>query len=124
MRFSLAVPVMVVGLSLSGLAQQTNFKVKSTHEKPAKSSVPLPTGKTASTSTPSSSNARSLQSIERESAKTPAHTTGTKKSAAIKPVKDKPQPPINFTGNGGGKNAGMATQSSNPYKGRLKKKAH
>src|ERR1039458_7735754 len=46
MRSSLAVAVVLAGLSVSGLAQQNNkSKVKPTHEKAAKQSAPL--GKTA-----------------------------------------------------------------------------
>ena len=123
MRFSLAVAVVLAGISVSGLAQQT-FRVKrQPPEKAARKSAPV--GKTAS---PVASNATSkeLQTLERETAKTSASSrsagkrTGT--SSALKPVKDKSNPPINFGGTGGGKGGGTTNQGSNPYKGRLKQK--
>ena len=128
MRFPLAVSVIVVGISVSGLAQQNNkFKTKPpATAKAPKSAVPLPIGKTTGATT-ASSNARDLQAIERQSTKTsaPPRSAAPKGSAALKPIKDKPNPPINFNGNSsGGKSAGMINQSSNPYKGRLKKKGH
>jgi hypothetical protein len=127
MRFSLAVAVVLVCISVSGLAQQGNtLKVKrSAPEKAPKKSAPIVT--TASPATAAGANSRELQSLERQSAKGSAssRTLGKKTpgtSAALKPVKDKPNPPINFAGTGGGKNAGMANQGANPYKGRLRQK--
>ena len=123
MRFSLAVAVVLVGISVSGLAQQT-FKAKhSAPEKAPRKSAPI--GKTAS---PVASNATSkeLQNLEHQTAKTSASSrsagkrTGT--GSAIKPVRDKSNPPINFGGTGGGKGARTGAQSTNPYKGRLKQK--
>ena len=124
MRFSLAVAIILAGISVSGLAQQT-FRVKrQPTEKAARKSAPV--GKTAS---PVASNATSkeLQTLERETAKTSASsrsagrkTPGT--GSALKPAKDRSNPPINFGGTGGGKGGGTSNQGSNPYKGRLKQK--
>ena len=124
MRFALAVAVVLAGISVSGLAQQT-FKVKrSAPEKAARKSAPA--GKTASPIA-SSSTSKELQTLERQTAKTAAasrsagkRTPGT--GSALKPVKDKSNPPINFGGTGGGKGGGTSNQGSNPYKGRLKQK--
>lgn len=72
-----------------------------------------------------SANAKSLQGVEHESAKSsaPVHSAAKKTgTSTLKPVKDKPNPPINFGGTGGGKQAGMVNQGPNPYKGRLKQK--
>jgi hypothetical protein len=125
MRFSLAVAVVLVGISVSGLAQQNNtFKVKrSAPEKAPKKSAPM--GTTASRATASGANAKELQSVERQSVKGSAsrsaqERTGT--SAGLKPIKDRPNPPINFGQTGGGKNAGTVNQGANPYKGRLRQK--
>ncbi|MGD1215592.1 MAG: hypothetical protein ABR861_11460 [Terriglobales bacterium] len=127
MRFSLAVGVVLVGISVSGLAQQNNtFKVKrSAPEKATKSSVPI--GKTAGPATASAANSKDLQTLEHQTVKASApsrsagkRTTGT--ASALKPVKEKPNPPINFGGTGGGKSAGSTKQGSNPYAGRLKQK--
>jgi hypothetical protein len=127
MRFSLAVAVVLVGISVSGLAQQNEtFKVKrSAPEKAPKKSAPI--GTTASPATASGANSKQLQSLERQSARGSALSRSAKKgtpgtSAALKPIKDKPNPPINFGGTGGGKNAGMTNQGPNPYKGRLRQK--
>ena len=122
MRSSLAVAVVLAGLSVSGLAQQNNkSKVKPTHEKAAKQSAPL--GKTAGPATASAANAKSLQTAEHQSGRVPASSRsgGKKTASALKPVKDKPNPPINFSGTGGGKGGGGAS-GANPYKGRLKQK--
>ena len=67
MRFSLAVAVVLVGMSLSGWAQQNNtFKVKPAPTKAPKSA---PIGKTAASPTASTSTSKELQSVERQSAK-------------------------------------------------------
>ena len=124
MRFSLAVAVVLVGISVNGLAQQNDtFKVKrSAPEKAPKKSAPIVT--TASPATASGANSKQLESLERQSARGSAPSRAAKKGspAALKPVKDKPNPPINFGGAGGGKNAGMTNQGPNPYKGRLRQK--
>jgi hypothetical protein len=74
----------------------------------------------------SNSASKELQTLERQSAKTSASSrtagkrTGT--GSALKPVKEKSNPPINFGGTGGGKGGGKSNQGSNPYQGRLKQK--
>jgi len=127
MRFSLAVAVVVASISVSGLAQQNGkLKVKnSTTEKAPKSSVAVAIP--AASAKGSGANAKDLQSLERQTAKSSAASQSAGKKTpgtapALKPVKDKPNPPINFGGTGGGKKAGMTNQSANPYKGRLKQK--
>jgi hypothetical protein len=123
MRFSWAVAVMVAGLSLSGLAQQAPYKVKPSHEdKPAKSSAPI--GKTAGgAGSASAENAKSLQNIEHQSGKMSTSSKATtKKPAALKPVKDKPNPPMNFGTTSGVKGGGKATSGSSAYKGRVRSK--
>ncbi|HYW39437.1 MAG TPA: hypothetical protein VE957_15085 [Terriglobales bacterium] len=126
MRFLLAVAVVLVGISISGLAQQNNtFKVKRSAPEKAPRSVPI--GKTASPANGSAANSKDLQTLERQTVKSSApsrsagkRTPGT--ASALKPVKDKPNPPINFGGTGGGKRAGLTKQGADPYKGRLKEK--
>ena len=124
MRFSLAVAVVLVGISVSGLAQQNNtFKVKhSAPEKAPKASVPI--GKTTGPTTASAANAKNLQALEHQTAKTtaPSQSAGKKTAPALKPVKDKPNPPINFGGTGGGKSAGTTNPGSNSRKGRVRQK--
>jgi hypothetical protein len=124
MRFSLAVAVVLAGMSLSGWAQQNNiFKVKNT---PTKAPKRASSGKTTTGPTASTSASKELQSVERQTAKsaTTARAAGTtRKGPALKSARNKPNPPINFGGAGGGKSAGT-NQSSNPYKGRLRQKGH
>jgi hypothetical protein len=122
MRFSLAVAVLAAGLSVSGFAQQAPYKVKSSHEdKPAKSSAPI--GKTGGGETASAENAKSLQNIEHQSGKgATSSKSAAKKPAALKPVKDKPNPPMNFGTTSGVKNAGKSTSGSSAYKGRVRSK--
>jgi hypothetical protein len=130
MKSSFAAAVVLFGFSLSAFAQQSAqygsapHKVKpSTSQKPAKSTA-LPTGKSAGAGTSSAANAKDLQAIEHQSAKTSGHRAAGKKGpgagAAIKPVKEKPNAPINFGGSGG--KGGLSNGASNPLRGRLKQK--
>jgi hypothetical protein len=129
MRFA-SVAILVLGLSVSSFSQQSSsYKVKRSapDKKPPKSSVTAPVGKSSSAGTATTSNARDLQMIEHQTAKTsgpshPVKTTAPKGAGAIKPVQDKPNPPMNFNGTGG-KNAGLTNRSANPYRGRLKQKS-
>jgi hypothetical protein len=123
MRFSLAVAVLTASLSASGFAQQAPYKVKPSHEdKPAKSSS-APIGKTGGGTTASAENAKSLQSIEHQSGKGAASSkSAAKKPATLKPVKDKPNPPMNFGTTSGVKNSGKSTAGSSAYKGRVRSK--
>jgi hypothetical protein len=121
MRFSLAVAIVLAGISVSGLAQE-KFRVKrSPPDKGARKSAPM--GKTES---PVASNGTSkqLQTLERETAKTSASSRSAAKRtvSALKPAREKSNPPINFGGSGGVKGGGTAKQSGNPYQGRLKQK--
>jgi hypothetical protein len=127
MRFSLAVAVAVASISVSGLAQQNNtYKVKPSHtaEKAPKRSVAI--GKT--TASPATTSAsRDLQKLEHQTAKSSVsvRSAGPRtpgKAPALKPAKDKPNPPINFNGSGGGKSAGTASRGANPGKGRVRQK--
>jgi hypothetical protein len=128
MRFA-SVAILFLGLSASTLAQQTSsYKVKRTapQQRAPKSSVIAPAGKSSGSGTATASNAKDLQMIEHQTAKTsgpshPVRTKAPKAAGAIKPVHDKPDPPMNFNGTGG-KNAGLTNRSANPYKGRLKQK--
>jgi hypothetical protein len=124
MRFSLAVAVVLVGVSLSGLAQQNNqFKAKPSPPEKTKKSAALPVGKTNGAGTASGANAKDLQALEHETAKTSgSRATGKKTAPALKPVREKANPPIDFNGNGGMKSPGMVNKGSNPYKGRLRQK--
>jgi hypothetical protein len=115
--------LLLVVCTASGRGQQsTTFKVKhsSTSEK-ASPKAPVMTPKTKGSETASAANSKDLQSIEHEKPQAPARA-GANKTPALKPVKDKPNPPINFSGAGGTKSAGMTRQNANPYAGRLKQK--
>jgi hypothetical protein len=122
MRFSWAVAVLVAGLSVSGWAQQAPYKIKRSHEdKPAKNSAPI--GKAAGAGSATAENARSLQNIEHQSGKASRLSQSAgKKPAALKPIKDKPNPPMNFGTSSGVKGGGKPAQGSNPYKGRVRQK--
>ena|SRR5271156_5808920 len=123
-RFSLVVAIVLAGLSVSGQAQQ-NGTFKAKHSAPEKERKAAPIGKTTGVATASSANAKDLQAVERESAKASgaSRSSGKKAGAALKPVKDKPNPPINFGGaSGGGKNLATGHQATDPSKGRLRQK--
>lgn len=125
MRFPLAVAVVVVGISVSGLAQQNGtLKVKpAAPEKAPKQSAPVV--KMTGPATASGANAKDLRTIEHETAKvSAAPRSGGKpgKAIALKPVKDKPNPPINFNGTSG--KTSETSRQPNALKGRLKQKGH
>jgi hypothetical protein len=129
MRFSLAVAVVLAGISVNGVAQQKNtFKVKPSHAAAKPARITAPIGKTAgSPATASAATSKDLQNLEHQTAKAsgPSRSAGKRTpraASAVKPVKDKPSPPINFGGKGGSKSPGMTQQGSNPYKGRLRQK--
>ena len=83
MRFSLAVAVVLAGISVSGLAQQNNtIKVKpAAPEKPPRSTVPV--GKTTGAASSSSANSKDLQTLERQTARSagPSRYCGTEEGA-------------------------------------------
>jgi hypothetical protein len=125
-KFSFAVAVALVGLTVSGMAQQnTTFKVPhSAPEKAPKSTVPP--GHAANTATASAENSKDLQSIERGAAKSPAPTSAKKTPApALAPAKEEPS-----TANGGSNTAPTVAHKStpatnpdaNPLRGRLRDK--
>jgi hypothetical protein len=122
LKFSLAIAVVLLGLSVVGSAQQTDFRVKKQPPEKAPRKV-VPVGKTPGTATASGENAKDLQNLEHQTAHVTKPTgSATKRTGpALKPIKDKPNPPINFTGTNA-KSPGMTTQSSNPYRGRLRQK--
>jgi hypothetical protein len=124
MRYLLGVAVVVVGISVNGVAQQngTGKVTPAAHVKTQKSG-PMPMGKGE---TSSAANAKELKSIENQTAKTPgtAQSAGKKttKAPPLKPIKDKPNPPINFGGTSASKTPGTNHQTSSSIKGRLKQK--
>jgi hypothetical protein len=119
----LAVAIIVAGMSLIGMAQEKPFKAKHSAPEKAAKTTPVPVGKSATVGTSSAANSKDLQTLERQTARSSApHATGTKtpKTAAVKPIKDKSDPPIKV--GTAGNASGLNHQSSNPYKGRLKQK--
>jgi hypothetical protein len=129
MRFWLAVAVVLAGISVSGLAQQKNtIKVKPSRAAARAAKPSAPIGKTAaSPATASAATSKDLQNLEHQTARVsaPPRSAGKRtpgKASALKSVKEKPNPPINFGSKSGGKSAGMTSQGSNPYKGRLRQK--
>jgi hypothetical protein len=125
MRFSLAFTALFLSMSVGAMAQQNNqFKVKPSTPEKTKKSAPLPVGKSGGGTTASGSNAKDLQAVEHQTAKSSgAHAGGKKTAPAIRPVKDRSDsnPPINFN-SGGSKSPGMINKGTNPYKGRLRQK--
>ncbi len=124
LKFPLTVAVVMLGFCVLGSAQQTDtYRVKkSPPEKAPKKIVPIRNA--AGSATASSENAKDLQTLERQTAHTakPAGSAGKRTAGpALKPVKDKPNPPINFSGTSA-KSPGLTNQSSNPYRGRLRQK--
>jgi hypothetical protein len=125
MKISLPILALVLGISISGWAQNNNnsFKVKSTPEKAPKSA---PIGKTASNNTAAANNAKNLQAAERAnkvpaSSRTGNKAAGKNATGGLKQVKDK-NPPINVNNGGSSRGTGLMSKSSNPLQGRLKQK--
>jgi LAS superfamily LD-carboxypeptidase LdcB len=122
MKRWLAVAVVLVSFSVGAAAQQNNtFKVRPVHpEKAPKKAAPIDNG--GSSKAGASATSKSLRSLEHQTAKAAGPSrSAPKKSPALKPVKEKANPPINF-GAKGGKGMGMTNQGSNSYQGRLKQK--
>lgn len=122
---ALTVAALVVGFSLSGTAQEKDpFRTKHSAPERAAKPAPIPLGKSTAVGTASAANSRDLQTLEHQTARSSAPhamTAKTPRAAAIKPMKDKSNPPIKLSG-GTGNSAGLNHQGSNPYKGRLKQK--
>src|SRR5271169_189524 len=123
-RFSWAIAVVVLGVSMSGMAQESKqFKVKKSPPEKTHKTGAVPMTKETNAKAASTANAKDLKAVEHQTAKTTApRRSGGKKNPQFKPVKDKPSAPINFGAKGAGKNAGLTRQNANPYKGRLKQK--
>src|SRR5271157_5598701 len=129
MRFSLAVAIILAVISANSLAQQKGtLKVKPSAPEKEKKAVPIanaPAGKSASPASASAANAKNLQALEHQTARSSGTRPAGKKAgtaSALKPVKDKPNPPINFNGTGRHKSAGTTNAGSDPYRGRLRQK--
>jgi len=123
MRFSLVVAVLLVGISATGVAQE-KFRVKHTPPDKTAKKTTVPLGK-SSVGTSTGANSKDLQALEHQTAKSSMPRTAGKKpagAAAIKPIKDKPNSPINLGSGGGASGGSLGRQSANPYKGRLKQK--
>jgi hypothetical protein len=123
MKRFLAVAIVLLTVNSIVWAQTTTFRVKHTptDKAPRKSSVPV---KTTGPTSAAGANAKDLSNLEHQTARTEtSRQTGTR-PPAIRPVKDKPNPPINFNGSPEGHAGGgnVLHQGSNPYKGRLKQK--
>jgi|SRR5271163_4961284 len=130
MRFSLAVAVVLAGISVSGLAQQKQggtFKVKpSASDKEPKKAAPIGVAAAGNKSTGSaaSANAKDLQTLEHQTAKTesPKGAKGKTGAPALKPIKDKPSPPMNFGGANNSKSQATSHTTVDPYRGRVRQK--
>jgi len=129
MRFSLAVAVILMGASVSGLAQKNTYDTKpSNPQHGAKQSAILPARK-GGVGSSSAANARDLQAVQRQAATNSraASVSASKASssaAKVTPIKDKSNPPINFGAGGSAKSSGLTNQGSDPYKGRVKQHKH
>ena len=125
MRFSLAVAVALMAISVSGLAQSNEVKAKHSTPEKVKKSAPLPIGKTTGQGT-ASTNAKDLKALEHQAAgkSVSSPAAGKKTTAGLHPVKDKSNPPMNFDSPGAkkSKKSGLINQGSDPYKGRVKHK--
>lgn len=129
MRISLILSLGLAVLTVVASAQENHhaYRVKPSHLNEKKSAATVPTPKTL---TPSNSASMDLRKVERQTAKVSGTTPVARpnqnaaRADLLKTEKQKPVPPINFTGaNGGGVNrVGTTTQGKNPYKGRLRQK--
>ena len=122
LKLSFAIAVVLGVFCVVGSAQQANqFRVKKSPPEKAPAKIAVnnkPTGTSAA-----DANAKDLHAVEHDTAKTAKPEAAGKKTpgATFKPVKDKPNPPINFGGSSA-KSPGTTNQGSNPYRGRLRQK--
>ena len=123
MKFSSVLAVILVGFSVSGLAQQNGtFKLKPTPAEKEKKAAPINL-KTPGAATPDGANAKDLRTLEHETkVSASSRSQGKKTGPSLKPIKDKPNPPINFGGNGGGKSQAQSHQVPDASKGRVREK--
>jgi hypothetical protein len=119
--------VALLSMGVCAMAQQdSTFKVKHTEPKksaqPAKSAAPV--GNTGNSKPATTAASKDLQAVERQAAKpTTASAAHGKATPTVKPVKDQPNPPINFNGKTGRtKSAVTGPANPDPLKGRLKEK--
>ena len=122
-RFSLALAVVLLSMSVAGVAQQ---KIRVKHTAPDKSArkMAMPISRTPSPGMSTAASSKDLRAIEKQTARSAAPRSATKKTpgaAGVKPIKDKATQSLNL-GGGGANGNGLSRQSSNPYKGRLKQK--
>jgi hypothetical protein len=124
-KLSLLWAIAVVGVlgvfCMAGSAQQADqFRVKKQPPEKAPRKIAI-NSKTAGASA-TDANAKDLRATEIASAKAvKPESSGKKTGATFKPVKDKPNPPINFGGTSA-KSPGTTNQGTNPYRGRLRQK--
>jgi hypothetical protein len=119
--------LLVLGVGLAVLAATCSAqdtpapRAKHFHErtKPPKG---VPVGKTPTSATPEAN----LRRLEQQATKLSAPQKARRapgKSPLLKTEKEKPTPPIRFSGsNNGAKGPGTTTQGTNPYRGRLRQK--
>ncbi|MGA2002220.1 MAG: hypothetical protein ABSG70_02495 [Terriglobales bacterium] len=122
MRFLLAVMVVMVGISGSFAQQGTTKETKAKPSTTRADLAPKSTVGVPERSAASSSSAKQLKTIERQTPKGSGHT-GQKaaKPVAMKPNTSDKNPPMNFGTKSNAQGVGMTKQAS-PYKGRLKQK--
>lgn len=124
MRFLLAVTAVLAGMTVIGTAQDLRpHQVRPTDVDNPPKSTPAPAVKGAGAAN-ATATSKALRDIERETPKGigSAHT-GKKapRAVALKPDKDKRNPPINLGGKGHAGGVGAANQTDS-LKGRLKQK--
>jgi hypothetical protein len=116
---SVLVPVLVSSLAASQEYKVPRIKHYQDGTKGSKNTLPL--GKVPNSKSPQSN----LRQLEQQSAKTPAAPRAKRnpvRSSMLRPEKEKPTPPINFSGPTTPKVTGMTSRGNNPYKGRLRQK--
>jgi hypothetical protein len=121
MRQLLIVGFALAVLTAACLAQSSQTpRVKHSHPDRTNSAKIVVPAKTL----PSSSEV-TLRHLEQQAAKASAlpKVKPTPRTAALlKTQKEKPAPPISFSGAGGAKGPGTTNQGTNPYRGRLRQK--
>ena len=118
--------LLIVGFSLAVLtatcaAQDKQHPIKHYQDK-SKSEKSVAIGKTPSSQTPEANLRRLEQQSTKVSAPKAKRTPGS--AGLVKTNKERPNPPINFSGGSGGKGSGTTAQGKNPYHGRLRKSHH
>ena len=121
MRHLLILGFALAVLAANSSAQDAQPRVKHFHDQTKSTKSGVAVGKTATSATPQA-NLRRLEQ-HATTLPTPHRVRRTPaRASSLKAEKEKPTPPIHFSGSNAAKGPGTTNQGTNPYRGRLRQK--